>query len=364
MALKLMAEIGLDGRAFESGLSKLKSQIAAVFGAAAIGAMIKKSVDRMDELADSAERLGVSVEYLQELGFAARQSSKDIKDLTAFIEKLNDARAGNAASWAKLGVTPEMRANAPIQDIMSTISQNIKGRNPAEYIGALRDVGGRAAGGLVPLLVNLEELRAKANAVGAVTKSSVIAAVKVAKDQLQSLSDVLLTKLAPAIAAVMATIAYSMNDLASAKSFWSKFTEEPGLWEEFIDSNRRMVGLEPKFGTEPGALKRRFLSAGAAADTTKEETDAAVTKAIIALTAALGKPPNFGGVDLDEPAPARVPKATFRDAADPLIQVGNFLGSGRNAAEFVARESLNTLRQIEQNTRPRPETARDDIEFP
>src|SRR5690349_2584864 len=118
MSLSLQASVSLDGSGFEAGLNKLehgvekvgetlKGLAVAAFGVYGIEQAIHKTIETADKLVDTSRRLGVSLEVLQELGYAARISGADIDTLTSFLEKLNSTRldAKKFDSFAKLHIT-------------------------------------------------------------------------------------------------------------------------------------------------------------------------------------------------------------------------------------------------------------------
>src|SRR5207248_404000 len=123
MGLRLQGEVSLDGSGFEAGIKKLesaagrfagglKSVAAGAFGIYGVEQAIAKTVDRMEELANAAERLGVGVEFFQELAFGARQTGASVEHLTKFLETLNANREGKDSAWARLGVSGEARSGA------------------------------------------------------------------------------------------------------------------------------------------------------------------------------------------------------------------------------------------------------------
>src|SRR5690349_17359705 len=98
MGLNLTGTVSLDGSGFAAGLAQiehgahrvgetLKDLALSAFGIWGIEQAIHKTIETATKLDETAQRLGISLQALQELGFAARQSGSDIDSLTTFIEK-------------------------------------------------------------------------------------------------------------------------------------------------------------------------------------------------------------------------------------------------------------------------------------
>ncbi len=119
---------GLAGLAKEAGLPQLVDGFrgvggaiqgllgkVAVIGGVVAGAVIgmKSLVDEFDDLGDKAERLGVHVDFLAQLRFAAERSGASVEALDAglqsFVQNLGQARAGTGRMAAFLGkVSPAL----------------------------------------------------------------------------------------------------------------------------------------------------------------------------------------------------------------------------------------------------------------
>ena len=99
MSLNLIARLGLDGKAFQTGLARakgqtnqfaggVKRQFVGMFGAAAIGIAIKKATDYADEINNLSRRLGVSTKALQEFNYAANLSGSDLKTVGTSLQRV------------------------------------------------------------------------------------------------------------------------------------------------------------------------------------------------------------------------------------------------------------------------------------
>lgn len=84
----------------------VKGHLAAMFGAAAIGAAIKNTMDYAARINDLSEELGISRDRVQELDFAARQNGTTFEIFEGTLTKLARARqaaldspAGKETNW-------------------------------------------------------------------------------------------------------------------------------------------------------------------------------------------------------------------------------------------------------------------------
>lgn len=125
MGLNLVARLGLDGKAFQTGLARakgqtnqfaggIKRQFVGMFGVAAIGIAIKKATDYADEINNLSRRLGVSTKALQEFNYAANLSGSDLKTVGTSLQRVQEAQErlknGNKLaeeSFRRLGFSAE-----------------------------------------------------------------------------------------------------------------------------------------------------------------------------------------------------------------------------------------------------------------
>src|SRR6185369_687437 len=241
MGLELKGSVSLDGSGWEAGLNKIehatnhiKNVIASAFGVAAIEEAIRRTVEYGSKITDTSRRVGVSIEALQELGFAAKQSGSDLEALTNFIERLNSARINpkKFGSFEKLGLDSAAR-NLPVEELIMKLSLNLRNRSSQEVIGPLRDIGGRGAGSLLPILKeNLDEVREAAHRLGAVMKTQDAVMLKFLADEMQILSQVITVSLGPAIIWLMDNMMLFVNRVKGSGTFWGTLMgnlKKPGL---------------------------------------------------------------------------------------------------------------------------------------
>lgn len=178
----------LAGLAKEAGVGKLVESIkgvggalagiagkAALVGGAVVGAAlgVKSLVDGFDDMGDLAERLGVSVDFIAQLRYAAERSGASVEELDgglkAFTASLGQARAGTGKmlGFLKL-VSPElakqMLATKSAEEAFALLANAMaKLKDPAKRAALAQKTVGDAA--LAPLLARgaagIDELRGK-----------------------------------------------------------------------------------------------------------------------------------------------------------------------------------------------------------
>ena len=216
--LSIMARLGMDATGFQAGIkqaqsasaglskslnSNLKGAIAGAFGTGAIIAAAHKTIEYAGHIQDLSERLDVSTTALQEFEHAAMLTGSSLDEVASFFEKMNSARdealAGNEQmieSFARLGVNMTALRTLRAEDIFKKIGGSVQAGNPQELIGALRGVGGKSAGALIPAFKFGLDEAAKA---ASVISPEDIAALDEAGDKFSLLAKVVKTQLAPAL---------------------------------------------------------------------------------------------------------------------------------------------------------------------
>lgn len=180
--LKLQAVLGLDGSGFALGLKRagsqskdfaksIKSDFAKAFGTTALLAYTKHLVNLAGQYTETSDRLDISTKALQEWSYAAKQSGSSIEAVTRYLEQLAVARdkalggdANALAAFSKLGID-RGGLDAPLENIAARIAETVRGGNIGELIGALKELGGKGAGELVPAMREFVELSQEAKIV-------------------------------------------------------------------------------------------------------------------------------------------------------------------------------------------------------
>ena len=176
----LVVEVGLNGSAFERGVSKViakaremnaafgksvtsiaSNQISQAFAVAAVvnkmQAGVSEAIAFGSSISDLSTKLNVSTDSLQLWNYAATQNGATLASVDEMFTKLaiNSQIAVNGnlemvAAFRKLGVTIDDVKNKKPEDIARLIGKAFEsGVDPNTLVGSLRAVGGRGADALI-----------------------------------------------------------------------------------------------------------------------------------------------------------------------------------------------------------------------
>jgi hypothetical protein len=223
MALRLKVELGGDGTGFVTMMDKaekrvdhfgsdvigpLKGYIAAAFSVGAIASLTRGTIELASHLRDISDELGVNVEWLQEMQFVMKQNGANADDLEKVIRKIASARAEalssgggkQLAAFQKLGIGAQEIQTARITDIVDKIAQAFQNGSQQELLPAFQEIGGKAAGKLIPsFLSGLEAGRKAARDAGAVIAEDIIDQVDEMGDSIARFKLEIMANMAPAI---------------------------------------------------------------------------------------------------------------------------------------------------------------------
>lgn len=185
---------------------KLKTGALAIVGAvtgasAALAALTIRTAKQGDEVAKAAKRIGIGVEELQELEFAAERSGASVADLRAGFRFLQrsavEAAAGGkqqAATFRQLGVAVKDAGGKtkPVGDLFTETAVALgKLKNENERTALSMRIFGRGATALLPLFAEgekgLGELRERARELGFVFSEEDAAAAEEFDDAMTDL---------------------------------------------------------------------------------------------------------------------------------------------------------------------------------
>ena len=176
----LVVEVGLNGSAFERGVSKViakaremnaafgksvtsiaSNQISQAFAVAAVvnkmQAGVSEAIAFGSSISDLSTKLNVSTDSLQLWNYAATQNGATLASVDEMFTKLaiNSQIAVNGnlemvAAFRKLGVTIDDVKNKKPEEIARLIGKTFEsGVDPNTLVGSLRAVGGRGADALI-----------------------------------------------------------------------------------------------------------------------------------------------------------------------------------------------------------------------
>jgi len=191
-------------RSVSGGLNRIKRSVFSVRGAVAglAGALaLKEFSTQIDDLAKQSARLGITVNQLQTLQFAASQSGTGAEELKKGFERFN-----KSISEASTGIGTGIKAFDALGITLSNNDGSLKStdhllnevangftqiENPADKVRIAMDLFGRAGAGMVNMLQNgsssLQALRDDFNAVTIELTGEQALAVEEANDRFDKL---------------------------------------------------------------------------------------------------------------------------------------------------------------------------------
>jgi len=214
------------------GLDGVKKSVFSVKGAMAalaVGAGLKVTAKSIDDLAKQSARLGVTVNQLQTLQFAASQSGTGAAELSKGFEKFNKSiseASGGVGTGVKafeaLGVTLTNN-DGSLKDtdtLLNEVADGFTGiKDPADRVRIAMDLFGRSGAGMVNMLQegsgNLQNLRDEFNQVTITLTGEQAKSVEAANDRFDKLRRVFVS-IGQQITAVVLPI------LAKLATFFSK----------------------------------------------------------------------------------------------------------------------------------------------
>jgi hypothetical protein len=354
MSLKLLAEIGIDGTGFESGLRRasayasgqFKTALAGAFSVGAVTALTRKTLEYAGTINDLSARLGVSTDFLQEFRFVARQTGTDLDKLTVFMEKFNDARAealsGSAQgkkmmqAFSAFGIGATDLAGGRAEDLITNkIAKAFETGDPQKLIGPLRDIGGRSAGELIAgFSEGFAAGRQKARESGAVLTNDVVQQLDEIGDQFAILGTRLLVEWGQIMLGMLGwiqklrgSVGVTAAGLGAATATWNK--------RELAAFFLSLGLVRPK--DKPLNMQAAADAEAAAFNEFKKELDAA--KAAREQRRSIRERTQFSEPSI---APPDANKRRFLGEPDSLTRVGNFLGSSQVSIVQIG-EKTNAL---------------------
>jgi hypothetical protein len=215
---KALGGAGESMRSFGAGAMKAGAAVSAA-GAAVLAplvASVKAYVDMGGAAIDAAARTGLSVEALSELSFAAQQTGASLADVETAMKKA--AKGG----LAKAGETAEQTFTRLAAEVAAIEDPMMRAAKAQEYFG-------RSGTNLLPMLGDLESLRAKARELGIVMSTEDAAAADDlgdAIDQVKSQVAALAFQVGAAVAKPLMTFAKRVQELVPLAIGWVKANQQ------------------------------------------------------------------------------------------------------------------------------------------
>lgn len=159
-----MATLRERGAAIGASVRNWALAFAAVTAAGGVAfAGMRRVIDRVDTLNDSAERIGVPVEKLQLMGYAAKLNGSSVDELSQALEKLALSQASAVAGdkemvqwFERVGLSQQKLRNMRVDEVWERIGDKFAevgdaGINVQRKLDLLNAVTGRSSRGLVQL---------------------------------------------------------------------------------------------------------------------------------------------------------------------------------------------------------------------
>lgn len=161
-AAQASARVGQDFRRMTGNITRVARNASVAVGlvGTAIFTLASSTASLGDDVAKTADKLGVGIEALQELRYAAERSGVPIatfdSSMGAFVKRLGEAKEGTgpaADAIKKLGLNVSDLLEMKPEDALGEIAEKLKDvENPAERAAIVSDLFSRAGLGLINML--------------------------------------------------------------------------------------------------------------------------------------------------------------------------------------------------------------------
>lgn len=367
--------------AFGESLKKFAAMAGVTLSFAAVTASIKSTVDHMDELGKAAQKIGIPVEDLSKLEYAAKLSDVSLEDLTGTLAKFskniaevgaggqNDA--GKALQALGISATDAQGQLRPTVDIMSDIADEFASMQDGAGKTAIAiALFGKSGAEMIPLLNGgseaIKEAADQARVFGAVVSQEAAAAAEHFNDNLTKLQEAasgIQTQIATALLPqlnnltdILVTLAERFNLSEQAANGFEELLKDSAIfaattYKEFYALSQIASVLAENLNNPTSfdeAMKRWQLAFD---NIEKQAEETAVTIAKI-QNSVLGDPTgskasidkNFPGAapPAKAPAPYLPPSTSSKKAAKPGT-LDDIYGEGFTKATEEAQKSLEDL---------------------
>lgn len=236
---------------------------------------------RLDEIGDSAAKLGISASALQSLRLQADLSDVSFESLTGGMEKLmiksSDAAMGNKElqkTFGLLGISVGELQTMTDAERFNRVTQALAGMTDrATKLNIISDLFGRGNTEMIMFIDNLDKASAAADGTNAVVTDEQIArigeadeAVKMMMHSLDGVYNVAAAELAPAVTdiatAVAEFLAQDVNDsdlltgLINLSAILSQMPEEAKGWSEWLKGGLESLFANTQVGEDIAAFGR------------------------------------------------------------------------------------------------------------
>lgn len=203
---------------------------ALVAGAGALANELMKFATAADEAVKSAQRIGVSVESLTRLQYAAEMSGVAAEDLQGAMGKLSKAAAEGSDAFAAMGVNVKAADGSlkSTDQLLAEVADKFASyKDGAEKSALAQELFGKSGAQLIPLLnggsAGLAEMAAEADALGIVFGEKAAKSAEAFNDNLTRLAKVkdgIIAKVAAGLLPAMENLSSMMVNAARNTKFF------------------------------------------------------------------------------------------------------------------------------------------------
>lgn len=247
--------VGRASKQMESAANGVKNALGALgvgVSAAALAAFAKSTINAADELGKMSQKVGIAVEELSALDYAAKLSDVSTEQLQTGLAQLARQVDANHESFGRLGIDLEKwRANGgSVRDLIGDIADRFsRMEDGAEKTAIAQDLLGRSGANLIPLLnqgrAGLADLTEEAKRLGLVVDSETAKAAEEFNDNLTTITITVEAMTRNAISPLIARLADLTTQFRVAREagmgFWEVFTSPGGTTAE--DRGREIFRL-------------------------------------------------------------------------------------------------------------------------
>ena len=365
------ASFGKMGKAIGVG-------IAAVAAVAAAGLAIavqfgQASLKMADDLANSAQRIGIGTAALQEWQYVARKTGEDASAVSGSLETFSNKFASAAAELSKADVKAFAALRLDPEDLRGFKDVEAALDEVVDRIGSLKSESDRAAIaerlGLGPLATALREgadevarLRDEAQALGFVMDEDLIRKGSAAQGQMEDLAQVIGIQLAGAFIELSDEVLAFTSHIADALRGLNAFIERAQTWKQRAEA---MYGDGLTIGLRKGGLDGGLQAIGS---TVGSIISGRTFRAAADIRAGNSLPDYANPINANavaafgvSPPPPRTPRNDFADTLSIPPGRSRTDNSAQRAAEREARRSERIEQEIFRARQRLLQVSEDDL---
>lgn len=342
--LKLVAELGGDGRGFEKMMDKaggavsgLGGKLAGLFSIGAIIAFTKSTIDWAGSLQDVADGLEVNVEWFQKMANGAALAGGKIEDLEKFIGDITKSRgeavgggeagAKKTAAFGRLGISGADISTLNTEQFFKKLIDRFKSGVDAQGFNDLREVGGKSARALAAAFANQFASDAP------ILSADVVSQLDTMGDKFTDFWTKLRVAFAPAIIAVGNALNWFLDRVRVAQAFLGGAskgaTKRTGATDALFDFKAGQRAANAELNRIEKENEQRAKGRAAALEAAKSRANAG---------------PNFGEL-IEKPDKGKGVAPTKTQEIDAQVARGDMFGRAGGMVNSIANQQLEAARK-------------------